>query len=248
MTEAEHIELLLVLARQLPRFATSVACIDPHAALIEPEVRAGGASFTPYAHGVALSSGLHDCILLGVEAEIYLRNDPCLPDILAHLSSNGILIVLFPASYAEAMSSDLSGALVRAELVALRTSPVNDAWVCFVFARATYDPIVHARQLGNAGMPIRAAGVLDWMEHFTPLDSRARATVALEKLGYYRAAVERAESPSHSMLFHAQKEFHMAVHEWPRSVRACIDQAAIWRRYGNDDYAARLLRSLHHVT
>ncbi len=248
MTEADHIDLLLAMARQLPRFALSVGCIAPHAASIESIVRTGGASFTYYARGVALSTGLHDCILIGVEAETCLRNDPYLADILAHLSSNGLLIALLPTSYIHAMSSDLAEALVRAELVALRTLPANDSWSGFVFARATYDPIAHARQLGDAGMPIRAANVLDWMEHYTPLVGKARATVALEKLGYYRAAVERTDAPSHSMLFHAQKEFHIAVHEWPKSVRACLDQSAIWRRCGNDDYAARLLRSLHHVT
>ncbi|MCC6793483.1 MAG: glycosyltransferase family 1 protein [Candidatus Hydrogenedentes bacterium] len=248
MTETQHKELLLALAKQVPRFALSVACIDPQAGVIEPLVRAGGASFTSYAQGVALSPGLHDCYLIGMEAEAYLRNDPYIGDILAHLSSNGMLISLLPSRYADGLSTELEATLEAAGLVLLRILPVNENWPGFVFARASYDPINHARQLGDAGMPVRAIRVLDWMEHYTPLKPRARATVALKKLNYYRAAVEHVDTQNHSMLFHAQKEFHIAVHEWPKSARACIDQAAIWRGYGNDDYAARLLRSLHHVT
>ena len=147
------------------------------------------------------------------------------------------------------MSSELTQSVERARLVPLHVIPVSDDWAGFVFARDTYDPFAHAEQLASVGMPGRAAAVLEWLERYTPLQGKQRATVALEKLRYYRQAVESAgPSPSQGLLFFAQKEFHLAVHEWPRKPGAYREQAAIWRRFGNDAYAARILRSLHHVS
>ncbi|MBM3289526.1 MAG: glycosyltransferase family 1 protein [Candidatus Hydrogenedentes bacterium] len=145
------------------------------------------------------------------------------------------------------MSTELKAPLEEARLVRLRVMPIDEEWSAFAFARDTYDPPVYARQLAGAGMPGRAAAVLDWMETYAQLEGGPRSAIAIEKLRYFRQAVERA-TPAHTVLFHAQKEFHLAVHEWPRRVGPYLDQAGIWRRCGNDDYAARLLRSVHHVT
>lgn len=159
-----------------------------------------------------------------------------------------MVIALLPASYAKAMSRDLESALERAGFLPLRVFPVDVEYSGFCFARETYDPVNHARTLAKANLPGRAAAVLEWIEHHAPLEPRQRAILAVEKLGYFRQAVERASgAPTDALLFHAQKEFHIAVHEWPRNAGPYLDQAAIWRRFDNHDYAARLLRSLQRV-
>lgn len=241
--------LLAVLAETIPRFVLSVCCVDAPTAAIEESIRRIGASFTSYAHVDALrAGGLHDCILVGHEAERVLVNERDLSGIRTHLSSTGIVIAVLPEMYVASLPTDLEGALGGAGFVLLRTVPLGMAQAAFIFARQTYDPLAHARQLGEAGMPGRAAAVLDWLEWCVPLKEEQRAAIALEKLRYFRQAIEAAgNSPGHGLLFHAQKEFHIAVHKWPRRPRAYLDQAAIWRRYGNDDYAARLLRSLEYA-
>ncbi|HRK35608.1 MAG TPA: glycosyltransferase [Candidatus Hydrogenedentes bacterium] len=206
-------------------------------------------SFTCFAPGVALPvSATYDCVILIEEAVSQLQDEGCLQDILDRLSKNGILMAVLPTIYIDTLPDETARLLEGLGLFQFSPDPVGDGLALLTFARSTFDPLAHARHLSEAGMPGRAAALLEWLTRRTPLSEEQRAGIAVEMLRHFRRAAEMIDpTANHGLLFHAQKEFHVAVHAWPRRHELYREHAAIWRRFGNDDYAARLLRSVLHV-
>lgn len=164
----------------------------------------------------------------------------------------GMLWASMPADYLQGLPVEIEGPLQTHRMFIMRTMELrleNEVRAVFVFARDSYDPFAHASEVAAAGMPARAADVLTWLESSAPLREEQQAIVAGEKLRYYRMEAESKPQrlDETGLVSCAQKEFQIAVHRFPLRHEYYRNHAAIWRRFGNDDLAARLLRSIVHV-
>ncbi|GMU94264.1 MAG: hypothetical protein AMXMBFR4_33220 [Candidatus Hydrogenedentota bacterium] len=197
------------------------------------------------------SDGVFDCAV--IPAPLPMDQYQCILDTAARLiSSHGMLWASMPIDYLQGLPVEMEGPLQANRMFIMRMMELlsgNEVRAVFVFARDTYDPFAHASDLAAAGMPARAADVLTWLESYFPLREEQQALVAGEKLRYYRMEAESKPQrlDETGLVSCAQKEFQIAVHRFPLRHEYYRDQAAIWRRFGNDNLAARLLRSIMHV-
>jgi len=119
----------------------------------------------------------------------------------------------------------------------------------FTLVRGNYDPVVHAAALEQAGFRIRAFSVLESISEFAELSEEQSAILAGEKHRLLHDAIleKPADASAANLLSFARKEFQIAVHSQPLLHAAYRRQAALWHHFGEDDLAARLLRSVCHV-
>ncbi|MCC6488872.1 MAG: glycosyltransferase family 1 protein [Candidatus Hydrogenedentes bacterium] len=112
-----------------------------------------------------------------------------------------------------------------------------------------YNPLLHARALFNAGHPGWAYEVLDRVPNHLLREGEVRAAyqgerqlcvLAWDKVGDIDGRLGR--------FFQSQSMFYEAVYNAPRMELPYLCQAEFWRRIGNEDMAARLLRTIRHLS
>ena len=114
--------------------------------------------------------------------------------------------------------------------------------------RQTYDPVAHARALFRARHPEWALEVLTNVpEHFLG-DAQTHARVAAEKQLCLLALDRAMGRPGRLNRFaSAQREFYRVTTLLPYHYPAYYCHAEFWHVLGNDDMAARVLRTIRHV-
>lgn len=233
----QHLDSAM-LARRVPAFVRSLGWVG----VISPKIR-GLLQDIGVAQVFRLDTARQnvepvDCVVLPEVAAAVL------PEVQLALNGASLAICAFDSAAALA---EIQSHFDSAELDLLAVSEVSGG-VIGTFVRRDFDPVDFARHLADIHMPNRAAAVIDWILGLVPVSDDVRAVLAVEKLRCYKISAELAGiRPSHHLLFQAQKEFHIAVHSWPRRSSIYREHAAIWHRFNNDDYAARLLRSVAHV-
>jgi hypothetical protein len=119
----------------------------------------------------------------------------------------------------------------------------------FLAVRAGYDPLSHAGAVFDAGHPDWAFEILSMIPAPYLEDDDACANVfgdmMLCQLAMDKGSVSWEERLARFAT--AQEAFYRAVARKPRLHLLYQCQAQLWRRVGNDDMAARLLRSILHV-
>jgi len=114
--------------------------------------------------------------------------------------------------------------------------------------RENYDPIRHARSLFKRKRPDWAFEVLRNYPEELIVTPAQHAALAAEKQLCYLAWGRQAGSRERLKRFYlAQREFYRATTLVPHFHQAYICHAEFWRSIGNDNMAARLLRSIQHV-
>ena len=112
-----------------------------------------------------------------------------------------------------------------------------------------YNPLLHARALFNAGHPGWAYEVLDRVPEHLLSEAEFRAAyqgerqlclLAWDKVGDTEGRLGR--------FFQSQSMFYEAAWNDPQLELPYLCQAEFWRRIGNDDMAARMLRTIRHVS
>ena len=126
--------------------------------------------------------------------------------------------------------------------------PEKAAFSCLMAVKRSYDPLAHARALVLRGAPGFAFNVLSLVPEVYLKDPRVRAAVKAEQgmclLAWDQAAADGCVLPR----FHlAQAFFAQATAADVHCHLAYNVQAEFWRRLGDEDMAARLLRSVLHV-
>lgn len=114
--------------------------------------------------------------------------------------------------------------------------------------RESYDPILHARSLFKRKRPDWAFEVLRNYPDELIVEPVQHAALAAEKQLCYLAWGRQAGSRERLKRFYlAQREFYRATTLVPHFHQAYICHAEFWRSIGNDNMAARLLRSIQYV-
>lgn len=117
-----------------------------------------------------------------------------------------------------------------------------------VAMRADYDLCRHARQLLLAGRLEASLDVLSRCGGEYTADPVKLARIAFERclclVAWFRTARDEQRL---RCFFEAQKHFYLAVSLAPTFTHAYQLMAELWHRMGDDDMAARLLRSVQHV-
>ncbi len=133
-------------------------------------------------------------------------------------------------------------------------SPDDPAAACpekllVMAVRDTYDPAAHARALFKAGRPAWSLALLENIpSQLLEQDMALQARVGIEKQLCYLAWSKTADPEGRlRQFFLAQKEFYKAVYIYPYLHEAYCFHARFWHEIGNDDMAARLLRSIQWV-
>ncbi|MCC6696294.1 MAG: glycosyltransferase family 1 protein [Candidatus Hydrogenedentes bacterium] len=112
-----------------------------------------------------------------------------------------------------------------------------------------YNPLLHARALFNAGHPGWAYEILDRVPNHLLHEGEVRAAyqgerqlcvLAWDKVGDIDGRLGR--------FFQSQSMFYDAVYNAPRMELPYLCQAEFWRRIGNEDMAARMLRTIRHLS
>ncbi len=121
--------------------------------------------------------------------------------------------------------------------------------ITFIVVREGYDPVAHAMDCFKAGNPPAALEILksvprELLENDPQLKVKIACAkqVCLQGWGKTQKPVQQLYCFSH-----AQKEFYECVCLDPAHREAYIYHAEFWHRIGNDDMAARILRSFNHV-
>ncbi len=117
-----------------------------------------------------------------------------------------------------------------------------------IAVRKGYDPAEHARRLFAAGRPDVSYTILDGIPSGWADNPEAQLAIAMEKqLSLYAWDRAAGDVGRAGRFFRAQKEFYTAVYVFPELSEVYQCQAEFWRLLGNDDMAARLLRSIQHA-
>ncbi len=125
----------------------------------------------------------------------------------------------------------------------------KQAAACVVMAvRRGYDPVVHARALFKAGQPDLSLELLANIPETFLADTETKALAAAERQLCF-LAWDRATGPEGRLarFSQAQREFYIATTLLPRLRQPYLVHAVFWQTIGNDDMAARLLRSIDHA-
>ena len=118
----------------------------------------------------------------------------------------------------------------------------------FVAVRPSYNPVSHARELFDAGRPDWSYEVLSLIPAQYLEDPGVSAVVSMDMMLCILAmdcAAKDGERLNRFGLSHVL--FYQVVAHDPHCHGAYQCQAEFWRRIGDDDMAARLLRSILHV-
>ena len=130
--------------------------------------------------------------------------------------------------------------------------PGDVAGDCVLTAvRHGYNPLLHAQSLAAAGKELQAIAVIDGIDTSLFPDTETLALAFTQKHEHYLQWLSRHPEPrpgADDRIFHAiQKNFYTIIYVDPCRHPAWRAHAAIWRHFGNEDYAARMLRSVLHV-
>jgi len=121
-------------------------------------------------------------------------------------------------------------------------------WVCHV-VRPTYDPTAHAAALFEAGHPDRSYEVLCAIpDHYRTVPEVDAAIQAEKQFCLLAMDTPHGAYPTLRLFCGALMLFYRVVELAPHHHAAYLTQAEFWHRIGDDDMAARLLRSIHHAT
>ncbi len=121
--------------------------------------------------------------------------------------------------------------------------------VTFLIVSEDYDPVRHAVECFKSGKPPAALEILknvppDLLASSDEMRVRVASTKQLCLLAWGNTQSPRKKLFCFS---HAQKEFYEAVHYEPGHREAYLYHSEFWHRIGNDDMAARILRSFDLV-
>jgi len=128
--------------------------------------------------------------------------------------------------------------------------PANPATRGFLLwaVRPSYNPLEHARRLFKAGHPGWAYEVLDLVPDALVQEPDVRAAYYSERHMCLLAWDKVAEPQGRlGRFFNGQSMFYEATWNAPAAPLPYLCQAEFWRRIGNEDMAARLLRTIRHV-
>lgn len=115
-------------------------------------------------------------------------------------------------------------------------------------AHRDYDPTAHARRLAELGRPDWAYEILLAIPPTWPLAPEEWAAIKTHMIEHMLGWDGSADPLERMTRFlTSQCRFYEIAREAPAYADAYCRQAEFWRRIGNDDMAARLLRSLHYV-
>jgi hypothetical protein len=114
--------------------------------------------------------------------------------------------------------------------------------------RPTYNPLLHARKLFKSGRPGWAYEVLDLVPDALVQEPEVRAAYYSERLLSLLAWDKLADPATRlGRFFHAQSMFYEATWNVPANPLPFLCQSEFWRRLGDSDMAARLLRTIRHI-
>ncbi len=117
--------------------------------------------------------------------------------------------------------------------------------------RHGYNPLLHAQSLAAAGAPLQAIAVIDGIDTSLFPDTDTLALAFTQKHEHYLQWLTQCPEPrpgADDRVFQSiQKNFYTIIYVDPCRHPAWRAHAAIWRCFGNEDYAARMLRSVLHV-
>lgn len=115
--------------------------------------------------------------------------------------------------------------------------------------RPTYNPILHARRLFKEGHPGWAYEVLDLVPDRLVQEPGLRCAYYGERL-LCLLAWDKLADPAGRLgrFFNAQSMFYEATWNAPEAPLPYLCQSEFWRRLGDADMAARLLRTARHMT
>lgn len=115
--------------------------------------------------------------------------------------------------------------------------------------RPTYNPLLHARRLFKEGHPGWAYEVLDLVPDRLVEEPELRGAYYGERLMCLLAWDKLADPAGRlGRFFNAQSMFYEATWNTPEAPLPYLCQSEFWRRLGDADMAARLLRTARHVT
>lgn len=126
--------------------------------------------------------------------------------------------------------------------------PENQGYLLWA-VRPTYNPLLHARRLFREGHPGFAYEVLDLVPDRLVQDPAVRSAYCGERM-MCLLAWDKLADPSGRLgrFFNTQSMFYEATWNAPDAVLPFICQSEFWKRLGDSDMAARLLRTARHVS
>jgi len=197
------------------------------------------------------AAGFFDCVIVSNPSAYGPALAATLEGLAAFLSQNGLLLVGVPG--AGPTGEDISGALLQAGFRVHDTWPyleadgTDEGAVCAA-VRQDYDPIAHARACRLAGRPDWGHQILSTVLEFHGADVETKARMTAEKQACI-LGMDREDDPLRRLLlFNGALVFFYQVTEiLPACHQVYLNQAEFWRRIGDDDMAARLLRTVNHV-
>jgi len=197
------------------------------------------------------SLGFFDCVIVSNTK----ANGPALAATLdglaALLCPNGL--VLLQVSGAGSTREDISGPLLRAGFRVYDTWPYleangSDEGVVCAAVGQDYDPIAHARACRLSRRPEWGHQILCTLLEFHGADVETKARMTAEKQACILAMDHEGDPLRRLLLFNGALVLFYQVTE---ILSAChqvyLNQAEFWRRIGDDDMAARLLRTVNHI-
>ena len=222
------------------------------------------------------SPGFFDCVIVSNPSAYGPTLEATLEGLAAFLSPNGLLLVRVPGAghTGEDISGALlqAGFRVYDTWPYLEADGTDEGAVCAA-VRQDYDPIVHARTCRLAGRPDWGHQILslalnggDSHRLSAPahgstitihdgqingdcphlVETKARMTA--EKQACILAMDREGDPLRRLLLFNgALVLFYQVTEILPECHQVYLNQAEFWRRIGDDDMAARLLRTVNHV-
>ena len=194
------------------------------------------------------SPGFFDCVVVSNPAAYGPALAATLEGLAAFLAPNGFLLVRVPS--AGPAGEDVGGALPAAGFRVYDTWPYleadgTDEGVACAAVRQDYDPIAHGRACRLAGRPDWGHQILSTL-HGADVETKARMTA--EKQACILAMDREGDPLRRLLLFNgALVLFYQVTEILPACHQVYLNQAEFWRRIGDDDMAARLLRTVNHV-
>jgi hypothetical protein len=115
-----------------------------------------------------------------------------------------------------------------------------------------YNPMAHARQCAEQGDPAAAIDLIERIDNSHFPDQETLVSALVVKHACYLQWMElqppdNRPGPDSALFMRAQKDFYTIIHLKPLLHPAWRTHAQLWRAFGNDAMAARLLRSVLHV-
>ena len=186
--------------------------------------------------------GFFDCILLSQEWVLKGSVGSTLRTLVPLLSTHG-LFLLVGSGLSASVIHELERAIGTAGLALYGT--IGDL---LVVVHPDYNPMTHARQLAQAGRPDSSFEVLSCIPKPYLENPETLASVMAEKVLNVLAMDTQAGPRDRLARFStALRLFHHGTAAVPRFSVLYQCQADFWRRLGDCNMAARLLRSIQHV-